>query len=598
MPKIHQLPIHEAQKIAAGQVIERPANAVKELLENALDAAATHIVIHIENGGKRLIRVIDNGHGMDREDAQLCFEKHATSKIHSIDELPFLTSFGFRGEALATIAAVASVTLKTKELGMLEGTLVTIENGTTHVTSTSCNQGTDITVENLFYNVPARAKFIKKRETETRHIIQTIKAMSLAYPHIHLELFIEKRQLLNCPPQEDIIGRYAQLWDTATAQHMMPIHTTNSTKGISISGAISTHQWFRYDRSGIFFLVNNRWVTNHHLGRALLKGYNNVIPHGHYPMAAIIIDINPALIDINCHPRKEEIIFANPRIVEQLMQDTIRSTLEKHVSKQIKKEVTFFQPSNITTSLAFTPASYTMAFPDKAPLLDDPFQMSLPPAITPSFDANSQITQQEKEIVPLQHQESAYTIIGQLHKTYILLEKDDGLFMIDQHAAHERILYELFAPRFEKLPTINLMFPQLISCTPQELSLLAPHLPLLAEHGITTELFGKDQLIIQSTPVHLKDTSLKDIIMQLISWIKEYNTVNAQELNNILHNKLQAQMACKAAVKAGDVLTTEQMQELIDDLHTTANRFSCPHGRPTGWLISLADIERKFQRRK
>lgn len=596
MPKIYQLPLHEAQKIAAGQVVERPANAVKELVENALDAHATHIAVFIENGGKKLIRVVDNGHGMDLDDAQLCFGKHATSKIRSIDELPSLLSFGFRGEALATIAAVSLVTLKTKQYDALEGTMVCVQEGRITATATTCNSGTDITVENLFYNVPARAKFIKKKETETRHIIQTIKAMCLAYPSLHFELFIDKKLLLNCPAQEDIIGRYAQLWDTVTAQHMIPIMASNMQKGISISGAISTHQWFRYDRSGIFFLVNNRWVTNQHLGRALLKGYNNVIPHGHYPMATIIIDINPALIDINCHPRKEEILFANPRIIEQLMQDTVRTTLEKHVTQQIKKEVTFFQPTNNTTSFAFTPASTTASFVDKAPLLDDPFTMSLPPAITSSTDI---ATVQEKDMPPLlEIAATTYTIVGQLYKTYILLEKDDGLFIIDQHAAHERILYELFAKRFEKVPTVSLMFPQLISCPPQELALLEPHLTMLAEHGIMAELFGKDQLIIQATPVHLKDVSLQDIVMQLIGWIKEYSTISSHDLKSTLHNKLQAQMACKAAVKAGDILTIAQMQELIDDLHTTPNRFSCPHGRPTGWLISLADIERKFQRRK
>lgn len=594
MPKIHQLSPSEAQKIAAGQVIERPANVVKELLENALDAHATHIIIHIENGGKRLIRVIDNGDGMDAQDAQLCFAKHATSKIRSIDELPSLTSFGFRGEALATIAAISYVTLRTKQKEALEGTRVTITEERSKVEPIACNDGTDILVEHLFYNVPARAKFIKKRETETRHIIQTVKAMCLAYPHIHIELFIEKRSLLNCPPQEDSIGRYAQLWDATTAQHMIPIHATNSTKGLSIAGAISTHQWFRYDRSGIFFLVNNRWVTNQHLGRALLKGYNNVIPHGHYPMAAIAIDINPALIDINCHPRKEEIIFANPRIIEQLIQDTIRAALEKHVSKQIKKEVSFSQTSH-QSSLAFTPASYS-AFQERIPPLVDPFEMSLPPAITSSGDVTLPLAN-EKDPFPFVEQDT-YTIIGQLHKTYILLEKEDGLYLVDQHAAHERILYELFAQRFEQLPTITLMFPQLISCSPADLLLLEPHLSLLTAHGIVTELFGKDQLIIKSTPVHIKDISLKDLIMQLIGWIKEYNGITTEELAITLHNKLQAQMACKAAVKAGDVLTTEQMKELIDNLHTTANRFSCPHGRPTGWLIYLTDIERKFQRRK
>jgi DNA mismatch repair protein MutL len=593
MPKIKQLPPHEAQKIAAGQVIERPANAVKELVENALDAQATHITIYIENGGKQYIRIVDNGCGMDSTDAQLCFSKHATSKITSIDQLPSLLSFGFRGEALASIAAIAMVTLRTKQAGTLEGTLVKAHEGTLYTETIACPSGTDITVENLFYNVPARAKFIKKRETELRHIVQTIKAFCLAYPSVHFELWIEDRRLFNCPKQEDLIGRYAQLWDTATAQHMIPIDGT--VKGISISGTISTHQWFRYDRNGIFFLVNNRWVTNQHLMRALLKGYNNVIPHGHFPMATIALIINPALIDVNCHPRKEEIIFAHPRIIEQLIQDTVRTALEKQLSKQIKKEITILQPSNIATSISFTPAASTLF--NTTSSLYQLQNIEQPATSNPSFQA-SLITNVEQELLPIEQNLQSPTILGQFNKTYILIEQTDGLYLVDQHAAHERILYELFAQRFQKVPTITLMFPQLISCADQDIALIEPHITLLADHGITIERFSKDQLIIQSTPVHLQQVSLKEVIMQVIGWIKEYSFIDEEALKITLQNKLQAQMACKAAVKAGDILTLEQMQELIEDLHKTANRFSCPHGRPTGWLISLSDIERKFQRRK
>jgi DNA mismatch repair protein MutL len=595
MPKIRPLSPLEAQKIAAGQVVERAANVIKELLENAIDAQATHISIFIENGGNKRIRVIDNGCGMDPQDAQLCFQKHATSKITSIDELLTLTSFGFRGEALASIAAIASVNMRTKPQDTLEGSQVTVQEGIISISPISCPQGTDITVENLFFNVPARAKFIKKRETELRHIMQTIKAICFAYPQLHIEFFVENKQLLNCPAQEDIMGRYAQLWDAATTQHMISIDATHTAKGISLSGAISTHQWSRYDRSGIFFLVNNRWVTNQHLMRALLKGYNNVIPHGHYPMATIALFINPALIDINCHPRKEEIIFANPRIVEQLIQDTMRNALEKNLSRQIKKDVTIFQTTPYqSTSAAFTPALSTRF---QATLLESSESIQ-PPSLQPIFQASSMPLDTHPLSILEKEESTAYTIIGQYHKTYILLETEDGLSLIDQHAAHERILYELFSNRFEKIPTINLMFPQLITCATQDIAIIEPYLSLLADHGITIEPFGKDQLIIQSTPVHLKNEPLKEMIMDVIGWIKECNGINAAELHITLHNKLQAQMACKASVKAGDSLTIEQMQELIDDLHKTTNRFSCPHGRPTGWLISIADIERKFQRRK
>ena len=604
MARIKQLSAQEAQKIAAGQVVERPANAVKELLENAIDAGATHISLFIEDGGKQLIRVVDNGCGMDREDAQLCFAKHATSKIKSVDELPSLTTFGFRGEALASIAAVSTVTLLTKQPDAIEGLKAIAHEGIITVEPIGCPQGTDIAVRDLFYNVPARAKFLKKRETETRHVIQTVQAMAFAYPHIHLQLYVDGKQLLNCPAQDTMLQRCAQLWDASTAKHMMSIEATRSDKGISLCGAISNHQWFRYDRSGMFFLVNNRWVTNTGLSRALLKGYNNVIPQGRYPMATLSIMINPALIDVNTHPRKEEITFAHPRTIEQLIQDTVRKALEAHVSKQIKKDVSFYQPTHTPSqsveSLSFRPASlapdmYDVALLEPTPMepalyTESPFQPTTTPALLTS--------EAESLTIPIiETADESHKVIGQFAKTYILIEQQEGLFLVDQHAAHERVLYEQFGQRFEAIPTINLMFPQLVTCSEHDLAIIEPHLSLFAQHGISIETFSKDQLIIQSTPVHLKNAPLQEIIQTAIGWIKELQHIDQEQFHKTIHDKLRAQMACKAAVKAGDVLTQSQMQELIKDLHDTPNRFSCPHGRPTGWMLSLHDIEKTFRRK-
>ena len=604
MATIHILPLHEAQKIAAGQVVERPANVVKELLENALDAGASHISLSIEDGGKKLIQVVDNGCGMDLEDAQLCFEKHATSKIRSVDELPSLTTFGFRGEALASIAAVSKVELLTKITGASEGVQVTAHEGSILIEPIGCPEGTTLSVCDLFYNVPARAKFLKKRETETRHIIHVVQAMAFAYPQLHVQLSVDGKLLLNCPPQESLVQRSAQIWDATTAKHMLAIEATRSDKGISLCGAISNHQWFRYDRSGIFFLVNNRWVSNIPLGRALLKGYNNVIPHGRYPMAAISIMINPALIDINTHPRKEEITFAHPRTIEQLIQETIRTALETHLSKQIKKEVSFYQPPQTARTnsepISFTPASFSSTQKDI-----ESFTASLSAAPTqtaasfgtpvPDRAITSEVATNPLPIIT--SIQEAHTVIGQFAKTYILIEQQEGLFLVDQHAAHERILYEQFAQRFQDMPTITLMFPQMVTCSQQDIAIIEPHLDLFKNHGITLELFSKEQLIIQSTPVHLKNAPLQEIVQQVIGWIKELSTVDTEQLHKTLHDKLRAQMACKAAVKAGDTLMQSQMQELMKDLHETPNRFSCPHGRPTGWMLPLYDIEKKFRRK-
>ncbi len=592
MPKIKRLPIHEAHKIAAGQVVERPANAVKELIENSIDAGTSRINIYIEDGGKQLIRVVDNGHGMDHEDAQICLEKHATSKIRSINDLTTITSYGFRGEALASIAAVGTITLLTKETGSPEGTKVTAHEGNITVEPVACPEGTDITITNLFHTVPARAKFLKKRETETRHILQIVQAISLTYPKHHFQLFVDGNLSLNCPAQPTIINRFSQLWGTQTSQHMMPVEETEPKKGISISGAISNHAWFRYDRRTIFFLVNNRWVTNPHLARALVKGYDNVIPHGRYPTACISITIDPEQIDINTHPKKEEIVFEHPRIVEQLVYKAVRTTLEKGVSQQIKREVSFVESTQ--------EAMNTTPFPSYAPSADQPMHNMPPPALEQQI-ASPIIEQEQQTALPTQtsaiQETEPYTLIGQFNKTYLLIEQEEGLYLIDQHAAHERILYELFAHRFEDVPTIQLMFPQLIPCNGDDLAILEPHLSLFHEHGIAIEPFGKDQLMIQSTPVHLKNAPLAELIKQVVGWIQEYSSVDKETFIKTVHDKLRAQMACKAAVKAGDELSNEQMRELLSDLYECPNRFSCPHGRPTGWLFSLHDIERKFRRR-
>ncbi len=608
MPKIKLLSPQEAQKIAAGQVIERPANAIKELLENAIDAGASRISIYIEDGGKQRMRIVDNGHGMDKTDAKSCLQKHATSKIRSIDELVSITSYGFRGEALASIAAVAKVAILTKEKESSEGTKALAHEGIISTEPIACPEGTDITVTDLFYNVPARAKFLKKRETETRHIIQIIQAMSLTYPSHHLQLFVNNKLFINCPPQKDVISRCAQLWGQATAQHMIALETEQNQKGITISGAISNHNWFRYDRRTIFFLVNNRWVTNPQLGRALLKGYNNVLPLGRYPTACISIQIDPEQIDINTHPKKEEVMFAHPRTVEQLIYKAVRTALEKGVSKQIKRDISFAQPEYNTSPLPSAPFSDFDAtlYPSDHIAAQQPVSEKQESASP--FTYKSQVTLpyaheptvQQKNInlyTPIEQAKESYKLIGQFHKTYLLIEQEEGLYLIDQHAAHERILYELFATRFDQLPTIQLMFPQLIPCSQDDLAIIEPHLNIFRNHGIAVEPFGKYQLIIKATPVHLKNSSFDDLIKQVIGWIQEYSNVDQEQFIKTVHDKLRAQMACKAAVKAGDTLSLEQMQELLEDLHTCPNRFSCPHGRPTGFLFALHDIEKRFRRR-
>ena len=316
---IKQLSPQEIQKIAAGEVLERPANAVKELVENALDAQATAISIYVEDAGKQRIRVIDNGCGMTPDDARMCFAHHATSKISTVHDLQQCFTFGFRGEALSSIAAVSKVLLNTRKAAAECGTQIIIEQSEIlQQESISCAVGTDIDVTNLFFNVPARKKFLKAKETELRQITLLFQAFCLDYPNVHFRLHSDRVQTFNCPPVTSLQDRTMQLWDQKLAGHMIEIEATDTKTKSELSGIITSHQYFRYDRSCIFFFINKRWVKSHQLQKALLKGYLNVLPPERYPAAFLFLTVDPAQLDINIHPRKEEVHIAHARSLELL----------------------------------------------------------------------------------------------------------------------------------------------------------------------------------------------------------------------------------------------------------------------------------------
>jgi len=626
MMRIKQLPPHEAHKIAAGEVVDRPANVVKELVENAIDAGATQIVVYIENAGQKTIRIVDNGCGMSPDDARLSIAQYATSKITSIDDLAHLHTFGFRGEALASITAVSKTTLITKEQESNLGISLTIENGAiVSESSISCNTGTDITISDLFYNVPARKKFLKKEETEWRTIVQLAHAFCLSYITIGFKFFHNDKLIINCPAVTTLTDRAAQLWERAISQNIISLISPHDTKNnIHITGLISNHHYYRYDRQHVFFFVNNRWVKNYALGSALLKGYLNAIPPQRSPLAALFITVNQADIDVNIHPRKEEVQFLHPRIVEVLLQKAVKETLENHLSSQITKSTrpefaTSPFPSSVISEFPTHPFPTDLAFStqptfpghQKSPVFAAPlaFSQPTPPAfpthnpfpVRPEYFSDSpKNVSKGADIsnIPLETKtDQSYQLIGQYKKTYLLLEHEDGLFLIDQHAAHERILYELFAQKFNDIATISLLFPQIINLSDDDILTIIAHLDLFNQNGILVEQFGANQLVIQAIPVYLKNIACDDLIKNVISWIKEERTINQADMHHALLQKIRAQMACKAAVKAGDELTTEQMHQLLRDLDKTDNRFTCPHGRPTGWLLSLHEIEKKFKRK-
>ncbi len=602
MPRIKKLSDNEAKKIAAGEVVERPANVVKELIENSIDAGATEISIYLQDAGKKLIKIIDNGCGMSFDDAILCFEHHATSKITSIEDLNSLKTFGFRGEALSSISSISKIKLTTKEYAIDTGSQVILDDGKIlKHEMISCPIGTQFEISDIFYNIPARLKFLKKSETELRQILLLFQAFCLSNLKIHFRLFSENEEIYNCPPVEDLSSRISQLWDYNFAKNLIFFSDSDKSINLEISGAISNHNFSRFNKNQIFLFVNGRWVKNYHIIKSILKGYLNVLQEGKFPASFIFINLPQDQLDINIHPKKEEVQFINSKKIEQFLQSLVKRNLENFLSKQINNKIEF---QSEKLNINFTPAVQTTFDFEQIPFFEP----------TDSFNAeNHSITQnnlninwdsynsekrEEKDLktdftVP----ENNLNIIGQFKSTYILIEKDEGLFLIDQHAAHERILYELFSKRFHEVATVPLIFPIIIDLKESDLTFIEDYFEIFHLNGIDIERFSKNQVVIKTIPVHVKDIKLQELINQVIIWIEENQNLSKNEFFKIINEKIRAQMACKAAVKAGDQLSGEQMMHLLQDLENAENNFTCPHGRPTGWLLPFYEIEKKFKRK-
>ncbi|MBI2775436.1 DNA mismatch repair endonuclease MutL [Candidatus Dependentiae bacterium] len=609
MGKIRQLPPHEAHKIAAGEVVERPASVIKELVENSIDAGATAISIFIKDTGKTLIRIVDNGCGMNQEDAELCFSHHATSKITSVDELSSIASFGFRGEALSSISAVSKVSLVTKEAAQSGGILIERENGVNTISTVAAQTGTDIAIHDLFYNVPARKKFLKSDQTELRQIVQLFQALCFDYPQIHFKLYSQDALSYNCPPTETLLQRAQQILDPHVSNSLVELEPYQNGS-FTIQGVISDHQLYRYDRSLLFFFVNQRWVKNSGLSKACVKGYLNILPPDKFPVALLKIEIDKQQVDINVHPRKEEVAFLHPRILENAIQEIVKKSLSLRFIPEKKESIS--QPMQFPPQLNSAAPSAQSSFspqPTFARTINFDY-LSPAPFTVPVFTKSKEIDEivlptpaiQAEEIESLDiqipiNEETPLRLIGTFAQTYLVIEQENGLLLIDQHAAHERILYEQFRSRFGQLPTIQLLFPDVLELSSNEIETVVEYKDFFAQHGIILDQLSKTHIAIQAIPAHLKNASRQDLIKESLALITEHLELPKEEFFKKAHEKMHAQMACKAAVKAGDQLSVEQQQELIAQLEKCENQIACPHGRPTRWLLSTYEIEKKFKRK-
>jgi DNA mismatch repair protein MutL len=602
MAKIQVLPPHEALKIAAGEVIDRPAHVVKELVENAIDAGSTSITIHISKAGKELIRIIDNGCGMELEDARLCFLPHATSKISTIDDLEHITSFGFRGEALASIAAISKVTLVTKShTAAIDDVGVSLEYSQAAVvreTPIACQNGTDIQIRDLFFNIPVRKKFLKQDETEWNAIQSVVHAFCFSNLNIHFKLFHNDTLALNAPPVVCAKDRALQLWDHGFAQTLIPLATDVQSlegsllPGLRIHGYISHHNAWRYGRQYLYFFVNNRWIKNAELAKGVLKGYLNVLPPDRFPAVILFITVDQSFVDINVHPKKEEIKFSKPLAIQNIIMLLVKKTLEDHLTATLasaSEQPVAVAPS-ADLSLDFTNfiASPSQPLPQSATI----FRHSVF-SHTPVLHQQPVLIDRQEGVQPAVND---VKIIGQLFNTYIVFEKEDAVIIIDQHAAHERILYEKFKKNFDNQTGTTLLFPEFVSLSPEQIAGLMVHKDFFARQGITLDILSDQGVVIRSAPPHVRAASIKELVTEIALFIQENDGLDVLVLTTKINEFLHAQMSCKAAIKAGDVLTVEQMKKLITDLQVVDNRFICVHGRPTTWTIAKIDIEKKFKR--
>ncbi len=617
--KIKVLPLAEAQKIAAGEVVERPASAVKELIENALDAGATSITLILEKSGKDLIRIIDNGCGMNREDVRLCILPHATSKIEKLSDLTSITTFGFRGEALASMCAVAKVTITTAPHDAQVGTMIEVENSAiVSEKEAACSGGTDIIIRDLFYNTPVRKKFLKHDDTEWNQIYQNIQAFCLSNLNISFKVFKDDGKLaLNAPAVTTLKDRVCQLWDYNLAENMT-ILEQDKKAAVALTGIISRPGVLRYGRHNIFVFVNGRLVKQSPLTSAFIKGYARSMSDGKYPCGVLFIQADPLTVDVNVHPRKEEVQFAKPQVVEEVIKRAVRATLEVEIPRELETPAVFqnfdyqknLQNPQMPVFATQVSVSSVLQTLTVEPVIS-PFELEIvrPTEFVQRAPVNFQdlasrsfmphpFAELEEVItsfIPLVEQKkSHHIIVGQLLDTYILIQKPDGLVMIDQHAIGERIVYENMKKRLDAQESVQLLFPMVITVEKGVLPILMREQDYLADHGIVFEQFSDTSIRVIALPVKLDKNVIDDLFAGMMQLTQGGNL---EDIREKICEHLYAQVACKAAVKAGDRLSLEQMQNLIDQMEVVDNRHMCIHGRPTTWMIGRDEIEKKFRRR-
>jgi DNA mismatch repair protein MutL len=597
--KILLLPDNIANQIAAGEVIQRPASAVKELLENAVDAGATEIRLLIMDAGKALIQVIDNGQGMSETDARMCFERHATSKIRNIEDLFHIRTMGFRGEALASIAAVAQVELKTKRSQDEAGTYIEVENSAVKKQEPVASPvGTSIAMKNLFFNVPARRNFLKSNAAEMRHIVDEFTRVALSFPHIFFSLTNNGQQLFHLEAGS-LKQRIVQLLGTNHNAKLVAVK--EETDYMNIYGFVGKPDTAKKTRGDQYFFVNNRFIKSGYLNHAVMNAYQEMIATDSFPLYVLFIDLDPAQVDVNVHPTKQEIKFEDEKIVyafvqaavkHSLAQFSVTPTLDFDLDASIQQLSSIQQPFTDEKKTAAAGTSLFKGFTQKhqAHFIESGVgsRESIVSSEQPVYPANDNFP-----LTTIDYRLSTDLEVSQVLNTYIIVPSGNNFLLLHQQSAHERVLFEqlIAAGKDSPIATQRSMFPSTLELSPADAVVLEEIMPELQQLGYTIEPFGKHTFVIQGIPADLEPGNEKNIIDLLLEQYKHFSN----DLKFSRREKLIRSLARQQSIKAGTRLTEREMKELVTSLFACAQPNITPDGRPTYFEFKQDQLEKMFR---
>ncbi|MBX0356365.1 DNA mismatch repair endonuclease MutL [Halobacillus sp. Nhm2S1] len=618
MARIRLMPDHLANKIAAGEVVERPASVVKELVENSIDAGATWVKIDLMEAGLQRIRITDDGAGMEEEDCEIAFHRHATSKIMDENDLFHVRSLGFRGEALASIAAVSRLSIQTST-GDSAGTKMNLEGG--HLVSrgkSDARKGTDITVEELFFNTPARLKYMKTIHTELGHVTDVLNRLALAHPEVQFLCNHNEKQIFKTNGRGDLLQVIANIYGMNVAKKMIPIKM--ETADFKVDGYIAKPEVYRASRNYMSTIINGRFIRSIPLNKAVLQGYHTLLPIGKSPIVVLNIDMDPILVDVNVHPSKMEVRFSKEKELYDLLEETVRQAFRKQT---LIPDVS--QPAPKPAKEKTTQESFNLyhtreedAHRERETTLDhlvkseqglpeeDGYQKNqdeLIKEMTPTYDLEDSVSKEnvpteskvekeppshEKERVPTMHP------IGQLHGTYILAQNEEGMYIVDQHAAQERIKYEFFRDKLSEVDheVQELLVPMTFELSKAESLRIEEYRDELEKVGLFFEPFGDTTFIVRSHPQWFPKGFEEEVIEEMIQQLVEKERIDILKLRE----EAAILMSCKRSIKANHYLNQTDMFHLLEDLRKSTDPFTCPHGRPIIVFFSEYEMEKMFKR--